>query len=114
MFLARATGTNGKKYLVRWKGFDSKADTYEPESNLLGSKDLLDKFNKEQDDLLKADHQAAKEKHEQAVAAKRLREEVTRHTPARICRTRCFRNVWPYSRTPCHCQTKPPKGSVEG
>ena len=85
MFLARATGTNGKKFLVRWKGFDSKADTYEPESNLLGSKDLLDKFNKEQDDLLKADHQAAKEKHEQAVAAKRLREEVTRHTPARIC-----------------------------
>ena len=84
MFLARATGKNGKKYLTRWKGFDSKADTYEPESNLLGSKDLLDKY-KEQDDLLKTDHEAVKERHEQAVAAKRLREEVTRHTPARIC-----------------------------
>ena len=84
-FLARATGKHGKKYLTRWKGYDSKADTYEPESNLLGSKELLAEFNKEQDALVEADHKAAKEKHEQAVAAKRLREEVTRHTPARLC-----------------------------
>ena len=28
MFLARATGKNGKKHLARWEGFDSKADTY--------------------------------------------------------------------------------------
>ena len=54
MFLARATGKNGKKYLTRWKGFDSKTDTYEPEANLLGSKDLLAQFNKEQDGLCKS------------------------------------------------------------
>jgi hypothetical protein len=79
------TGKDGKKYLTRWKGFDPKADTYEPEANLLGSKDLLAQFNKEQDALIEADHKAAKEKHEQAVAAKRLRGGVTRHTPARLC-----------------------------
>ena len=61
-FLARATGKHGKKYLTRWKGFDSKADIYEPESNLLGSKELLAQFNKEQDALVEADHKAAKEK----------------------------------------------------
>ena len=81
MLLARATGKTDKRYLTRWKGFDSKVDTYEPEANLLGSKDLLAQFNKEQDALIEADHKAVKdlERHEQVVATKRLREEVTRH-----------------------------------
>ena len=82
--LPRATSKHGKTYSTRCKGFDSKADMYEPEANLLGSKDLLAQFNKEQDDRIEADHKAAKEKAGQAVVAKRLREEVARHIPARL------------------------------
>ena len=32
------------KHLIRWAGYDSKNDTYEPECNLRGCQGLLDGF----------------------------------------------------------------------
>ena len=42
--------TDGRiSYLVRWKGYDSHDDTWEPEENLHGCKDLIVDFFKERD-----------------------------------------------------------------
>ena len=45
--VAVATGKDGNRYLVRWKGYGEKHDTYEPEKNLAGAKKLLEDFRKE-------------------------------------------------------------------
>ena len=42
--IACSTGKEGVKYLVRWKGFDEKHDTYEFEKNLQDAQDALKKF----------------------------------------------------------------------
>ena len=49
------------KYLIRWAGYDSTHDTYEPECNLRGCQDLLDAF--------KARHRAAMRR----IACRRVR-----------------------------------------
>lgn len=76
--VARACGKQGKKYLTRWKGFDSKADTWEPAENLAGAPDLVTKFNEEQDAKQAADLAAAKKRHQEAVAQKKQNDEVLR------------------------------------
>ena len=73
----RASGRMGKKYLVRWKGFTEKEDTWEPSENLEGAQDLVKKFNDEQDVLEAQDCKDAVERHQQAVTEKRKREEVS-------------------------------------
>ena len=35
-----------KQYLVRWKGYNSFDDTWEPEENLLNAKDAVAKFQR--------------------------------------------------------------------
>jgi hypothetical protein len=77
--VARASGKQGKKYLTRWKSFDSKADTWEPAENLAGAPDVVAKFNEEQDAKQAADLAAAKKKNEEAVAQQMQRDEVS-HT----------------------------------
>ena len=42
--IACSTGKEGVKYLVRWKGFDEKHDTYEFEKNLQDAQDALKEF----------------------------------------------------------------------
>jgi len=34
------------EYLIRWKGFDSEEDTWEPEENLFNCQEALLEFNK--------------------------------------------------------------------
>ena len=47
--IACSTGKDGDTYLVRWKGFGEKHDTYELEKHLQGAKELLTKFKKDLD-----------------------------------------------------------------
>lgn len=46
------------EFLIHWKGFESKFDSWEPKENLSGCQDLLDKFT----------HQKEKEKVSEAYA----------------------------------------------
>ena len=40
--VAVATGKDGNRYLVRWKGYAEKHGTYEPKKDLAGAKKLLE------------------------------------------------------------------------
>ena len=75
--LARACGKQGERYLVRWKGYAQKHDTWEPAANLVGAAAIVDKFNKDRDAAAIVEKKEAEEKRQAALAAKRKREEVT-------------------------------------
>jgi hypothetical protein len=60
------------KYLVKWMGYDSTENTWEPRSNLLGAKALLDRFHRESSELRNAKGFGEK-KVEEIVGCKRSR-----------------------------------------
>ena len=72
--LAFSTGKDGPRHLVRWKGFNEKHDTHEPEKNLRGSQELLAAFKKQRERDNEAVNEAAKgaakEKHAAAGRSK--------------------------------------------
>ena len=106
----RASGRMGKKYLVRWKGFTEKEDTWEPSENLEGAQDLVKKFNDEQDVLEAQDRKDAVERHQQAVTEKRKREEVsTADANARTRLTSACRNALASYKMPSTITTNPPR-----
>ena len=61
--VAVATVKDGNRYLVRWKGYREKHDTYEAEKNLAGAKKLLEDFRKERAEEASANAEVAKAKH---------------------------------------------------
>ena len=65
--VAVATGKDGNRYLVRWKGYGEKHDTYEPEKNLAGAKKLLEDFRKERAEEACANAEVTKAKHDAAL-----------------------------------------------
>ena len=77
--IACSTGKEGVKYLVRWKGFDEKHDTYEFEKNLQDAQDALKKFQIDRAKDIAAGKAAAKEKHDAAVEKQRQGREVPCH-----------------------------------
>jgi len=82
--LAFSTGKDGPRYLVPWKGFNEKHDTYEPEKNLSGSKELLAAFKKQRERDIEAAKGEAKAKHEAAVEKKNKDREVSQCNAACI------------------------------
>ena len=106
----RASGRMGKKYLVRWKGFTEKEDTWEPSENLEGAQDLVKKFNDDQDVLEVQDRKDAVERHQQAVTEKRKREEVsTADANARTRLTSACKNALASYKMPSTITTNPPR-----
>ena len=75
--VAVATGKDGNRYLVRWKGYGEKHDTYEPEKNLAGAKKLLEDFRKERAEEACANAEVTKAKHDAALEKQRDEREVT-------------------------------------
>jgi len=74
-FLSRRTGKAGVQFLVRWKGFDEKYDTWEPQENLGKAKQALAKFTKEYDHQQAASRKEAEAKHKAKVEERRKEEE---------------------------------------
>ena len=87
--LARAVGKQGQRYLVRWKGFAEKHDTWEPVENVVGAQSIVSQFNKDRDAAAVAEKKEADAKRGAAVLAKRKRDEVSssalRGLPAEPC-----------------------------
>ena len=75
--IACSTGKDGDTYLVRWKGFDEKHDTYELEKNLQGAKELLTKFKKDRARDIAEGKVAAKAKHDAALEKRNKERQVS-------------------------------------
>ena len=104
--LARRTGSaTGKQYLVRWKGFTDKHDTWyaclspssclshvhiyrQTEADLAGAKELIVDFDKRKDEEQESDRAAAKAKNAELVAKKR-EDATVRHPCARALPCTC-------------------------
>ena len=69
--VARATGKEGKRYLVRWDGYGPKADTWQSEADLAGAKESVREFNERKDKEEKDEQEASKAKHAELVKKKR-------------------------------------------
>lgn len=111
--LAFSTGKDGPRYLVRWKVFNEKRDTYEPEKNLSGSKELLAAFKKQRERDIEAAKGEAKAKHEAAVERKKQR---PRGEPVQCCLylTCISRIVFQWSILPLLPTRRCRKGKSEG
>ena len=68
-----ATGKDCNRYLVRWKGYGEKHNTYKPEKNLSGAKKLLEDFRKlkERAEEASANAEVTKAKHDAALEKQR-------------------------------------------
>ena len=75
--VAVATAKDGNRYLVWWKGYAEKHDTYEPEKNLAGAKNLLEDFRKGRAEEASANAEVTKAKHDAALEKQRDEREVT-------------------------------------
>ena len=62
--IAVATGKDGNRYLVRWKGYTEKHDTYELEKNLARAQKLLEGFCKGHAEEASANAEVTKAKHD--------------------------------------------------
>ena len=74
--VARATGKDGKKYLVRWDGYGAAADTWQSEADLAGAKETVKAFNERKDQEEKVEQEASKAKHAELVKQKREQAQV--------------------------------------
>ena len=75
--LARGVGTKGKRYLVRWKGFTEKHDTWEPLENLERAAETVAAFDRERDAAQAREDAAAQKAHAEKVKQRKAKQQAT-------------------------------------
>ena len=75
--VAVATGKDSNRYLIQWKDYAKKHNTYKPEKNLAGAKKLLEGFCKGHAEEASANAEVTKAKHDAALEKQHNEQEVT-------------------------------------